>query len=278
MMRVVVLTNPQSNQKALVAKLAERVEVAAVVVSRNIPRKKPAFGKRIVRYSNAIAARTAGRPFLDAWNEMLRRYESAYPDFKASRSIDVENVNDGAVLDVIAESAPDLVVVSGTNLVGKRLIESSKHFGGIVNLHTGISPYVKGGPNCTNWCLAKGWFHLIGNTVMWLDEGVDSGALITTEQTELDGTETLTELHWKVMEHAHELYINAIGQLGSGAPLAGTPQSSISGGVEFQSQEWNGREMKQALSNFNSQYRKFFEGSKIVEISEDVKLFPLKRA
>jgi len=277
-MRVAVLTNPQSNQKALVAKLAERVEVATVVVSRNIPRKKPVLLKRIRRLSNSVAARTVGRPFFDAWNSMLRRNESEYPGFNTRRSIDVENINDISVIDEIAKCEPDLIVVSGTNIVGKRLISFSKQFGGIVNLHTGISPYVKGGPNCTNWCLAKGWFHLIGNTVMWLDEGVDSGALITTERTALNGAETLPELHWKVMEHAHEVYVKAIEHIGSGTCPASIPQSSVSGGVEFRSHEWNGREMKRALWNFDSRYRTFFESNQIDEISEVFKLFPLKRA
>jgi len=37
------------------------------------------------------------------------------------------------------------------------------------------------------WCLAKNWLHLIGNTVMWIDPGIDSGDLLSTERTPLDG-------------------------------------------------------------------------------------------
>lgn len=273
-MRVVVLTNPQSNQNALVSKLAERVDVAAVVLSRNIPRKKPTFGHRLHSSVNAIASRTFGRELLAGWNEILRRYEKAYPRVSASRIVHVENVNDEATGKAISDQRPDLVVVSGTNIVGRKLIEHSEAFGGIVNLHTGISPYVKGGPNCTNWCLAKEWFHLIGNTVMWLDAGVDSGKIIATERTPLDGSETLAELHWKVMEHAHDLYINAITQIGEGNDLPGMPQSEIAEGSEFRSIEWNAWEMKRALTNFKGKYRRYFETS--VQ-PRDVRLYALNR-
>ena len=276
-MRVVILTNPQSNQNALITKMAERVDVAAVVLSQNIPRKKPAFAKRIRSYANAFAARSAGRELLHAWQGMLQRYEESFPAFTAAPIVKVENINDDETRDAVSKYAPDLIVVSGTNLVGRKLIEHSKDFGGIVNLHTGVSPYVKGGPNCTNWCLAKAWFHLIGNTVMWLDAGVDSGALIATERTPLDGSESLTDLQWKVMEHAHDLYVSVVEQHGQKKELPSVSQSSIADGTEFRSAEWNARAMKSALSNFKTAYRDFFRNFEPENLPKEIKLLPLDR-
>jgi folate-dependent phosphoribosylglycinamide formyltransferase PurN len=275
-MRVLVLTNKQSNQNALISKLAERVEIAAVVNSRNIPRKRPSIAKRLRSYINAFAARTAGRELLNAWTEMLRRYEAKYPQFDGAPLIDVDNINDAATHEAIDKYAPELVVVSGTNLVGRKLIERSKALGNIVNLHTGISPYVKGGPNCTNWCLAKAWFHLIGNTVMWLDAGVDSGALIATERTPLDGSESLADLQWKVMEHGHQIYVEAVSGIGEGASVPSIRQDAIAEGVEFRSAEWTGAEMKRAVANFRKGYREFFASAS--SATDDIKLFPLDRA
>jgi methionyl-tRNA formyltransferase len=274
-MRVVVLTNPQSNQNALLCKLAERVEIAAVVHSRNIPRKRPSASKRLRSYINAFSARTAGRELLNAWTEMLQRYGSKYPQFDRAPIIEVDNVNDDATHDAIRDHAPALVVVSGTNLVGPKLIERSKADGDIVNLHTGISPYVRGGPNCTNWCLAKGWFGLIGNTVMWLDAGIDSGALIASERTPLNGSETLTDLQWKVMEHAHDLYVEAIAQIADGKQLPRIPQSSVSEGTEFRAAEWTAREMKKAVDNHRTKFRSYFEADR--RDLDQVKLLPLER-
>jgi methionyl-tRNA formyltransferase len=274
-MRAVVLTNPQGNQNALVSKLARRVEIAAVVHSRNIPKKKPRMSKRYRALVNRIAVRVWGVELLNAWNEMLGRYEAEYERFRSAPVHTVDSVNDETTIRIVEESKPDIVIVSGTNIVGRRLIQLSKDHGGIVNLHTGISPYVKGGPNCTNWCLSKGWFHLIGNTVMWLDPGVDSGEIIGTERTPLDGSESLAELHWKVMEHAHDMYVNSIAWLGAGAPLPRVTQSEIGKGVEFKSADWTGKEARQAVRNFRNGYRRFFENERWN--AEEIKLFPLDR-
>ena len=62
---------------------------------------------------------------------------------------------------------PELVIVSGTNLLAEHLIKTIRAYAKIINLHTGISPYVKGGPNCTNWCIYHANFSFIGNTVMY---------------------------------------------------------------------------------------------------------------
>lgn len=45
---------------------------------------------------------------------------------------------------------------------------------------------------------------------MWIDEGIDTGNIITTEQTPLRGNESLFQIHLKVMDHAHDLYLRSI--------------------------------------------------------------------
>jgi methionyl-tRNA formyltransferase len=163
-----------------------------------------------------------------------------------------------------------LVAVSGTNLVGRKIIAEAASRRGIVNLHTGISPYVKGGPNCTNWCLATRKFDLIGNTVMWLDPGIDTGNIIATERTPLTGDEDLAELHWKVMEHAHDLYRRAIAKIASGEPVASVPQSELGTGPVYYLADWTATQMIKARRNFRTDYR---EG--VRRDSADARLVPL---
>jgi methionyl-tRNA formyltransferase len=250
-MRVLVLTTDQPNQAALVCRLGEVCEVVGVVLSANVPRRRPRRAAR--RWTNRIAERIVGPPFTRAWSRMLARY-ARKGDFPHLPTLDVANVNDTPVLGAIDHLAPDLVAVSGTNLVGEPVIEAAARGRGIVNLHTGISPYVKGGPNCTNWCLARGWFHLIGNTVMWLDPGIDSGNLIATERTPLSGNETLEELHWKVMEHAHDLYVRAVGAIASDRPVPAMPQDRIADGTTFYNADWTAVQMLRARRNFARRY------------------------
>ena len=268
-MRVLVLTTRQPNQEALVWRLAGSCEVAGVVLSANIPRRAPR--RRARRWANRVAGRTVGRPFTAAWFGMLARYERQYGGLPDVPQVEVDNVNDAAVLDAIAELAPDLIAVSGTSLVGESVIAAADGTRGIVNLHTGISPHVKGGPNCTNWCLARGWFHLIGNSVMWLDRGIDSGNLIATERTPLTGEEDLEELHWKVMEHAHDLYVRAIGVIAAGEPVADVPQADLGTGPTFHNADWTAVSMLRARRNFARRYRLAVGAS----APRDVSLVPL---
>jgi methionyl-tRNA formyltransferase len=251
-MRLLLLCNEQPNQAALAHKLAGVSELVGLVVSANVPRA-PAR-RRARRFANRAASATVGRPFRDAWFSMLARYASEYGDFPDVPRTEVANVNDSATLAAVESLRPDLIAVSGTNIVAQALIEAAARHGAVMNLHTGISPYVKGGPNCTNWCLARCWFDLIGNTVMWLDAGIDSGNVIATERTPLDGAEDLPELHWKVMEHAQDLYARAVGAHADGRRLPNVPQDEIGTGPTFLNAEWSGAEMLRARWNFSRHY------------------------
>lgn len=273
-MKVVILTGNQANQKALCHKIARVAEVAAIVVSANVPRKRPDLGRRFASLAARVETRLAGRPFVAAWLDLLVAYEREFPAFPAAELVRVANVNDAATHETLARHRPDLTIVSGTNLVGKKTIAAA---GRIVNLHTGISPYVKGGPNCTNWCLAKNWFHLIGNTVMWLDAGIDTGQIIATEQTPLDGREDLLALHRKVMDHAHELYVRAIRKIGDGAPVPAVPQDEIAEGALFYTKDWTWREMRRALKHFEQNYAPFFaDRQKMAELSTGLRLVSME--
>ena len=251
-MRVVVLAAEEPNQTALCWKLAAQCELAGIILSRNLTRCPPAQqGRRLL---NRVEGRLVGFPFVAAAASMHHRYRASSPRVPAVETIRVRHVNDGGVLRFLQRAAPDVVAVSGTNLVGDPIIEWTSRRRGIVNLHTGLSPYVKGGPNCTNWCLAERTFHLIGNTVMWLDAGIDSGPIIATEQTALTGLETLAELHWRVMEHAQDLYVRVIRALAEGRHVPRVPQASLAAGRTFYNIEWNGRAMRRAWMNFKRYY------------------------
>ena len=273
-MNVVVLTCDQPNQAALVHKLAAVANVRAVVLSKNIPRRRPKRSWRLLQ--NRLAVHLIGRPFFNAWVHLQSRYARQYPTFPDVETRRVDNVNDDATLDLLTRVAPDLVVVSGTNLVGRRIIEQANTRMGIVNLHTGISPYVKGGPNCTNWCLANRTFHLIGNTVMWLDPGIDTGAIITTEQTPLTGRERLDGLHEKVMDHAHRLYAAAVQSIAAGKKVPRVPQREIGEGATFYNADWSAPAMARAYVNFRRFYGPaVFTGDTFAEATARLRLVPL---
>jgi methionyl-tRNA formyltransferase len=250
-MRLMLLVGPGAHHRALGAKLAEQHEVVVFVESRNRATRPSAWTSARRR----IANRTVGRPLAKAWSSMQQRYANTYSNLSPPPDLVVDDINASAALQLARRADADLTIVSGTNLLRPPTIAAATKGPGILNLHTGISPYVKGGPNCTNWCLARGWWHLIGSSVMWIDAGVDTGRLLVTERAAVDRVATLEALHWEVMEHAHDLVRRSVDALAAGHYIQGTPQDQLGDGVTFYTRDWNEREMLRALRGFRQRPR-----------------------
>ena len=274
-MRLAILTTDAPNQAALCRMVQPTCELVGIVLSRNIPTRPRA--RRLRRFLNRIEGRWAGRPFVRSWHAMQRRFHELAPQFPEVPTLRVPNINDAQTVATLEHWNPDLVLVSGTNLVGPAIREwAVSHRRGLINLHTGLSPYVKGGPDCTNWCLAEGTVHLIGNTVLWLDAGVDSGPILATELTPLTGHETLEQLHWNVMTHAHDLCRRAMQALTAKQVVPRIPQEQIADGRTFSSLEWNARAMRRAWTNFHRDITaERIQSRAFQERCASVKTFPL---
>src|SRR5690554_1259800 len=231
-MRVLLWIGNEPNQKALSNKLAKEFNVVGIVTeTRNSVRKITV--KKII---HSLFEKVFLSSINKAWNGMRDFYHKAYKDYPKVDLIDVENINSEDAYNFTKSKIPDIIIVSGTRFVKSKMLSIKTKYG-ILNLHTGLSPYIKGGPNCTNWCIATNQFHLVGNTIMWIDEGIDSGNIVTTEQTDIDWKKSLLDIHIDVMEHAHELYIKAIEFIRKGG-VSNVPQSKIAEGKTYYTKEW----------------------------------------
>lgn len=248
-MKIVFLCNSAANQRALANRLHRVVPLTAIgVIEISVKKRNPRFIQR-------VASITIGFPLRRAWFEMLTHYNQLFPDFPDVPTTTHNGVNSTTVISLIERECPDLVIVSGTDLLKHPLIGAIRKTGRIMNLHTGISPYIKGGPNCTNWALALREFQLIGNTIMWLDAGIDTGNIITTERTDLSGQESISQLHIKVMDHAHDLYCRCLKRACDGLSLPSVLQKELGDGRLFLTRQWNEMQIAKAIINFYCFYR-----------------------
>lgn len=94
--------------------------------------------------------------------------------------------------------------------------------------------------------------------MMWIDLGIDTGDILAAERTPLDGSESLYELHFKVMEHAHGMYLRTAEAMAARKTLARVRQADIDEGVTFYTRDWNSVAILQALKNFATNYRAAF--------------------
>ncbi len=232
-MKVILLCSSQSNQVALASKVSKQFNLVGIVVEKKIYKHKVDF---FFLLSKAIDRLLFYR-IISSWRAMLDNY-TGYSFPETAKRITVENINSKETIDFIQTIKPDLIMVSGTRIIKDAILNIGAPKG-IINLHTGLSPYVKGAPNCTNWCISNNTLHLIGNTIMWIDKGIDSGNIITTETTDFIGTESLNEVHRKVMEHAHSLYLRALYHIENDKPCPSIKQSDIAKGNLFLNKEWN---------------------------------------
>jgi len=243
-MNLVLWIGDEPNQVALANKLAGQFDIAGIVIEHKVPKRKLTLKK--------IAEKLFERLFLfeidKAWFGMQAFYKTKYPQLPMANIITVKNINSDEVYKFSKSINPDLIIVSGTRLIKNKMlsVESKK---GILNLHTGLSPYIKGGPNCTNWCIATKQYQYIGNTIMWIDKGIDSGNILTSETIDVFPAKNLLEIHIKVMEHAHRLYLKAIKYLASGKTQS-IKQSDIAQGITYYTRDWTLNQKFKLIRNF----------------------------
>lgn len=267
-MRILLWIGNEPNQIALAHKIHLQFGVSAVVTETRRSRIKLSFRKVLFKVAEKILLGEID----EAWKNMLQYYKIKYPSHFSFPSLDVENINSDKTILFTKEFKPDIIVVSGTRLVKEDIINSFNELK-IINLHTGLSPYIKGGPNCTNWCIATGQDHLIGNTVMWIDKGIDSGDIIASEFTSWTPNDSLNDLHMKVMEHAHVLVLKSIHHISSGGNNR-VKQSTIDRGSVYYTKDWTLKRKFQLVNRLKKIHRSSIFGS-IEERQKHIKVFPL---
>jgi methionyl-tRNA formyltransferase len=243
-MKIVAWVCDQPNQMALLNKIHQQFPLAAIVTETRQTKRKITFKLLVTAVIERLFLRAGAR----VWWGLLDFYKSNFSAYPAVKMLDVENINSDEAYQFTKDIQPDLIIVSGTRLIKKKMFAINPGIG-FINLHTGLSPYIKGGPNCTNWCIATEQFHLIGNTIMWLDAGIDTGNIITTAGIELSGEESLLDVHIKVMESGHSLYLESIKHLSKGT-ANNVPQQSIGEGKTYYNREWGLKQRYLLIRNF----------------------------
>jgi len=104
-----------------------------------------------------------------------------------SRITDVRSVNDEQVAALLKEYRPDVVVLHGTRIVKKHILESVPAH--VLNIHAGMTPMYRG-VHGGYWALASGHPEFYGVTVHLVDTGVDTGGILTQVRCALDRSDS----------------------------------------------------------------------------------------
>jgi methionyl-tRNA formyltransferase len=246
-LKIVIWCGAAANQKALANRIAAEFDVAGIVVDTHTGKKRK---RSLIQLPAILWDRLRFHQIYTSWVNLMKYYDEKFAAWPDKPQIRVQNINDKESEIFTGKLKPDLIIVSGTSLIKEPLISIPTDVG-VINLHTGLSPYVKGGPNCTNWCIANNTFELVGNTIMWLNAGIDAGNIITTETVDIKNAKDLAEAHRVVMDHAHNLYLKVIRYLSENEPpYNSVPQSSIDSGNLFLTKMWIAGKKKDLIKNW----------------------------
>ena len=113
----------------------------------------------------------------------------------------------------IRERSPDFLAVFGTRMIRPPVLSLARC--AALNLHTGLSPFCRGG-QCTFWCLYEGDLDHLGVTVHHLSDRIDGGDIIYTARPEIGPTDTVRSLECKLVALGTDLMTRALREVREG--------------------------------------------------------------
>lgn len=227
--RAVVLCCDGLYQRTLVQRTRSHFQLVGVVV-QHPPQASPARRwDRLRRYRDPRAvlrqawSRLALRPYERRRREMedrLFRPEGREPALPVDVPVHHTSAINGAeTTDFLRALAPDLILVNGTQLLREPILSLRpmiRH--GIVNLHTGLSPYSRGA-NCNLYMVLEGHPELVGVTVHHIDPGIDSGDIIRSAQVPMEPDDTFETIDVRSFDLGIDLLLQGARDLVEGRAL-----------------------------------------------------------
>ncbi len=207
-LRIVILTTRLPEDIWLINNLADVCNIEGIVLPYG--KRWKDFGafnvlkKRIRRFGFFSVANQAllilYRLLLERWednNSLSKIFNQKPHDYIEKKDIDileVDEINSEEVKNFIRSKKPEVVVVSGTPLLKKPIIQSSE--GRIINLHPGFAPQYRGRYGGF-WPIYNKEPELIGTTIHFIDKGIDTGDILIQQKVAFDRSDTLKIITYK---------------------------------------------------------------------------------
>ena len=142
-------------------------------------------------------------------------HESAVKQYTLSQGLTIlqpTNLKNEEFLDELAKLKANLQIVVAFRMLPK-VVWSMPEFG-TFNLHASLLPLYRGAAPI-NWAVINGEEES-GATTFFIDEKIDTGAIIASEKIKLTPNETAGSLHDKLMELGAELVLKTVALIEKG--------------------------------------------------------------
>jgi len=229
--RVVVICGDHYRHRYFASRLSQACNVVGVVNERVRPHVGLGFPRRYwelargFKFNPALMYAKAACTLIENWRargvyerilgplgaDFQLRPGTAHLRFESSLNLP-ENVEQIRALE------PDVLAVSGTRLLSRRILELPKL--AAINMHGGLSPYYRGGDSIF-WALYNREPQYIGVTIHLLTLGIDAGPLVYTGRPLIAADDDEMTLFAKIFRLGSELMICAIEDSAGGAVQTG---------------------------------------------------------
>jgi len=219
-MGIILLLSNELKQRYVIRELSKKYNIVGAVIE-----DKYTFEYRIKNFFKQIE-KSPLRLIISLYKKLkLRKYErrdwkiieSYFLDngkpIEFDKTIPVKivgNINEEESIEFIKKLKSELIVVFGTSLVRKEIMQVPKKT--IINVHTGLSPYYRGGQSAF-WCLYNNEPEYIGVTIHYIDEGIDSGDIILQGRPEIEEGDSLASIECKLALLSIDLLKETIGRI-----------------------------------------------------------------
>lgn len=135
-----------------------------------------------------------------------------------------KTLRDGEAVQILKELAPDaVVVVAYGKILPKEILELPPF--GCINVHASLLPKYRGAAPI-QWSVLNGEQES-GVTVMYMDEGLDTGDVLMKKMVGIGPDETAGELHDKLSAAGAELIVQALSAVGDGTARREKQEESL---------------------------------------------------
>ena len=144
----------------------------------------------------------------------------------SEKTITVSSINAAETIRVLQNLNPDLVIVNGTRIISKKVLSAIPC--NFMNTHAGITPKYRG-VHGGYWALTQDDKQHCGVTVHYVDEGIDTGNIISQALIKPTAADNFTTYPLLQLAEGVNLLKKAIEESKNGAirPIQGTGESHL---------------------------------------------------
>jgi len=157
--------------------------------------------------------------------EIQRQYGISTSAPNKAGSYDVSSVNAPETVELLNRLGPDVIVLAGSRIVGKKLLASVRC--PVVNIHAGITPLYRG-VHGAYWALAEGHPNLCGVTVHRVDAGIDTGAVLAQTLINPTKEDNFASYPWLQLGEGLPLLAALLPRIAAGKNVSFVPLTSDS--------------------------------------------------